>query len=859
MEKEWIISTLQSGSDALADLVEDIDMLIEFLAFIQKLDTLPNMEGQFYEENRSLYQVVSKGRTLTAMETYLGEYFGDPEKAAGKPLPLTLRFSPSAKYLGGIQKPQALFLRKVDLGEFYGALWPWQRKKNVMTVHVGFCSDKITDKDYACLEKLVKQALSERISQELKSSMEGRVRGISLPSFLQMSEMEGTTCTLKVLNQSVEGFLYLSEGRLIHALTGKLSGREAAYEIISWENVEIEILKGSETTEDEINQPLMNVLMESLKVKDERDAARGAEAPPDLMEAVLQQGEGPGAAPPEPETDIDGSAIEMLDERPDVFAEDDSGRPRHPGLGAGQVPTKPLRHPKRKWMVVAIVALVVIIGVATALVLRSRSQTHAARYQQVLEQFEEQVEPKAQQQLLQEFIASDPGNPHVADAQDKLAELEVLIEEFDYETVSRNISNLPVDHLFFGKARRLYQEFIEAYPESPRAAELEQMIVEVGQLIDDTTYNALRRMGQSSFAEQHAAMQSYLTNHPDGKHRTEVAEMIVKLSETAYQDLKQKVPSCDKSRDWGRCLRQSELYLATFKESRHLAAVKRLKQQMVDRQDWAALRQTARKKGTDFGAVKQLYSEYLKQHPQTSMKADIRRAIADIDRDLKKGDGWDRVAAYCRDQSRDLAKRMQKLKTFIQQNPDGIFRYEAEDMLRQLNAEQASLQQQRQRQAKQQQTAAAQQAAAQAQQQRQGLIEAERRRMVAQLKKVQGRYRSNNDGTVLDQSTGLSWTTLDSLQELGYCIDYAGAQRYVQQLNRGRKTDWRLPTAGELAAIYKNKPFFPASGAKWYWSSESFAKGYKTVVNVVTAKPETVFIKRQVEMEECGVVRAIRP
>jgi len=34
-----------------------------------------------------------------------------------------------------------------------------------------------------------------------------------------------------------------------------------------------------------------------------------------------------------------------------------------------------------------------------------------------------------------------------------------------------------------------------------------------------------------------------------------------------------------------------------------------------------------------------------------------------------------------------------------------------------------------------------------------------------------------------------------------------------------------LPTASELAGIYKSKPFFPTSGAEWYWTSDVYAKG----------------------------------
>ena len=91
------------------------------------------------------------------------------------------------------------------------------------------------------------------------------------------------------------------------------------------------------------------------------------------------------------------------------------------------------------------------------------------------------------------------------------------------------------------------------------------------------------------------------------------------------------------------------------------------------------------------------------------------------------------------------------------------------------------------------------------------------------------------------------------------CLTYEAAKKYVRSLNHGGHTDWRLPTASELAAIYKQDPFFPASGAQWYWSSESYAKGFHTVTNIVTAKPETIYTREFRNTSECGSVRAVRP
>jgi hypothetical protein len=181
------------------------------------------------------------------------------------------------KYLGGIRKDQALFLKKLKTGAFYGALWPWKRDTDKIEVLLGFCSSSMSDSDYSQLTTLVQKFLSQKKIETI-SGVGGQIHGISLPSFLQMSEMEEATYTLKVTSANRTGHLYLDGGSLIAAQFEGQSGNEAAYRIISWDNAAIQIEAADPDRVREIHDPLMHVMMESLKIKDEAGAA-----PPPLL------------------------------------------------------------------------------------------------------------------------------------------------------------------------------------------------------------------------------------------------------------------------------------------------------------------------------------------------------------------------------------------------------------------------------------------------------------------------------------------------------------------------------------------------------------------------------------------------
>ena len=107
----------------------------------------------------------------------------------------------------------------------------------------------------------------DQIWGKIERSVSGEVHGISLTSFLQMSEMERTSCTLKIKSGEKTGTLYLLKGALIAAETGVLLSEDAVFEILSWENPTIEIDDTPVNRKKEIQTALISLLMESVRRK----------------------------------------------------------------------------------------------------------------------------------------------------------------------------------------------------------------------------------------------------------------------------------------------------------------------------------------------------------------------------------------------------------------------------------------------------------------------------------------------------------------------------------------------------------------------------------------------------------------
>jgi CheY-like chemotaxis protein len=114
--------------------------------------------------------------------------------------------------------------------------------------------------------------LIESILEELHAGAKGKIEGIGLASFLQLIEMEKKTCTLTVQSKGKTGKLYCLKGTVLTAEAGEFKKEKAVYQLLGWDNPAIALENVCIKKEKEINRPLMSVIMEGLKIKDEKIA-----------------------------------------------------------------------------------------------------------------------------------------------------------------------------------------------------------------------------------------------------------------------------------------------------------------------------------------------------------------------------------------------------------------------------------------------------------------------------------------------------------------------------------------------------------------------------------------------------------
>jgi len=667
----------------------------------------------------------------------------------------------------------------------------------------------------------------------------GSVHGISLDSFLQMVQMERTTCTLTVKFENEVGHLYILNGDLIAAETGDLKNVEAAHRIISWENSSIEIENVCNKKEKEINEPLMNILMEGLKRRDENILKKRADRKDVIVEDEKKAEEGL-ELPPLPEDPFAEAASETpaVDFLPieDLTMEDPAAgdipapEPKvpKPKVPRQEIPIKPearvgkkpktdpaekLRK-KRTMALIGAVAAMVIIGIGAVYVMGIiKSNRIEKEYQGVLEQIETRQMLEEKETLLRSFIDSHEKSKFAELAQDKIKEIHKITEERHYQELTVKVDNMPLNEDFSKQAVAAYNQFLEAYPNGVYSRDARKRILKVPELIDNFDYEKLAAVSQASIDVKTAAYSQYLENHPNGKHTAEVKQLISDMSEVFYDDLKKEITDCDARKQWGKCVELCSFFISSFPDHRRWDETVVVKNEMQAKMDLASLAEKAKQKGTDYNAAKQLYLAYLKAHPDSPEKNKVMDELERLDSKIE---------------GKIVSKKVSVSKQRKTEKQSAV-KEDEEDAKRV-----SSIRIDKER------------------------VRREREKMRAKLKPI-GRYVAHGNGTFTDSKTGLMWSILDSHLELGQCLDYDDAAQYVKSLTAGGYRDWRLPTSSDLAGIYKNKPFFPDSGASWYWTSKIYVDGHHKRAGIVTTEKETVFRREYADVERCGTVRAVRP
>lgn len=822
----------QTGPDRISEISSDLEHITEdleavrgFVGLIRTLEKLSDMAEHVYDQTQSRYFAVSSGRPVSELELLFEDFFGSPKKRSENPTPAKLRSHPILGYLEGEIEGQSLFFRKTENGLFYGALEPLTEPFGQVTVRLGFARKKSKGKKApaAGLEiediGLPAQSLEERIAEQLNEKS-GQINGVGLATFLLESEAEKSSCSLRVTTEDISGYLFIKNGVLIDASCGKAAGIEAAMEIISWTDTQIVLENPVERDEDTIAQPLLRTFTGALKKRKSRNQESGqelADTPPSAEKtATAPLKKGPAKKKRQP-----GKA---------------KFRPVYAVLLAGLVMAAGAVYGFRYWQEQKRQDAYAVLAAAAA-----------------AEQDTEQAVS-----MLEAFIQAGPDDEYARKASEDILRIKTEADKRFYDQVEAEVGALPAAPGFETKAEQIYQRYLERYPQGRYVQNVRERIGSLGELAEKSLYQQVVDSKNAKPAEKMAAYRRYIERFPEGRHRKDVEKRIDALAADQFRELETAMMNCKRSGRWQDCMDRCDGFLSAFGISSFSAAVRDFRKEAQGKLDRVEVGALAAELAEDPQKAKRELEQFLQKRPDSPAAGEARKRLAEADRRIDAAHQWQRIEALGRDEARPLRDRVEAVRSYAAKTPFTEYRESAARLAAELEKRMWEESQ------KQRQMAADQYRRMQLERQKQ---QAARERMrIEGLEKEAGvklaaageRFVAGSAGTFVDKKSGLIWCLLDSQKTLNRCQNYQEAKNYVAKLSTGNFTDWRLPTAAELASLYNNPPFFPVDGAPWYWTSKIFTTGYHTKVRVVSSDRKTEFRTEYRRASECGAVRAVR-
>lgn len=148
------------------------------------------------------------------------------------------------------------------------------------------------------------EALIEAVESALdQNQFSGELGGISLVDLLQVLNMGRRTAAVELERRGKAGRIFLSDGEIVHAEVGELSGREAFDRLMAWKGGSFGSQPGREAPARTITESFNGLLLDCFRAQDEQgEEADGGELSEDMFgiatsrEAATDAGDALGAA-----------------------------------------------------------------------------------------------------------------------------------------------------------------------------------------------------------------------------------------------------------------------------------------------------------------------------------------------------------------------------------------------------------------------------------------------------------------------------------------------------------------------------------------------------------------------------------
>ncbi len=731
--------------------------------------------------------------------------------------------------------------------------------------------------------------------------IEGQIKGISLTNFLQIVQLEKPTCSLLVTTKKHKGTLYIEEGEIIDADSNtEFNHLQAAFEILSWENPSIELKKNMNKTERFIKMPLMSLLMEAARYKDEKGADQDTEEekkadnnlsyessdesiplsinsdhndfnndiPDEFLISTTQK----------TEKDISGQ-ISLNDEKNDLDDYDlysDMSKDSYEKLGFNanlsfnndyfentdkkRPSIEDYIEKKSSWekntiIFLSLVLLIITIGFGGTLFFKKLKIKKA--YFTLEKNLSKMSYEEQKINILKKFIEKYPQSEYSKKAE---AALDLIVDRdqrISFEILEKKLSRLHIDKNYQKTAEKYCKNFLQKFPSGLYAEKTKEKLLKIPVIIRNYKLQKIKAIPDSRFAEKIKALKKFKKENP-GENINETGKIKTDLGKYYLKILEDNLKNCDSLEKYDEYFIIAESFKKIFPEHidiyRSKAIIKNLKENY-----WAdALLNTAKQKNNSLIDEKKFLENYIASNEDYNLTLKVKERIREIESYLKKKKNFENILSYAENKKYPLADRINRLRSYIYSDIPLEFKDKAEKKLNEINRGKVKRVSKEPKYEK-------------IEEKNKKIKDIDVNQMINNSYKTALRIKKKMSGSkrfvpagdmgFKDLLTGKIWLLLDSDDFSGSrCLSFKKAKKMAGEIRADGYSDWRLPTEKELLTLFKNEPFPPFEKNKWFWSSNIFEKGFNTY-SAVVSNTQTQAREKMIRniFNDCGCLKVVRP
>ena len=381
----------------------------------------------------------------------------------------------------------------------------------------------------------------------------------------------------------------------------------------------------------------------------------------------------------------------------------------------------------------------------------------------------------------------------------------------------------------------LYQTYISSHPNGEFTEQIEQRLsatrAEMQKIAFETMVQEAAQAETTSLAAAVEIYEAYLKKTPNGsftKHaRQKIEALNNQIDERDYEQA--LVPQ-----DTVAKIDAFQTYLATHPQGKFVPEIK--KRLIAMSQEFylhTSKEIKIAQQNEDWKHCLALVQGYLDVYAENRHTEELKAMLDDFTVRLRDSRAFASVLAISQQHGTNYYDARQELKDYLSAYPDTTVKKKVETEINRINnlMDQAR-------------------------------IDAELEHVRNKLVSVQEKFAEETTGILKDSERGLMWTLLDSKQQTTQCHTYSEAEAYVEALQTGGYSDWRLPSLQELNDLLKDTGLGPADNDDWFWTKEKYTRysdGWITEVRTLESRGETHWAESKHDARDCGSVRPVRP